>query len=149
MTHKVISFHHSHFEKMDLRELDRIDLYHENTVLERYQFLSELPNNFTFIHQDKVICCGGIIELWAGVGEGWMVGSEHIDKFPIAFFKVMNNKLMDVVLDRGLRRVQVTCNAKFHRSMAWLEKIGFKQEGLLKEYGVNGDDHYYYARLLK
>jgi hypothetical protein len=90
------------------------------------------------------VACGGILPLWKGVGEAWIVSSPLVEKYPITFAKVVWKKLKLLIEIMDLERVQtmVDCNHKV--SQEWVKRMGFKKEGKMSKY-IGGRDFYRYA----
>lgn len=91
-----------------------------------------------------IIACGGILPLWKGVGEVWVVSSPLVEKHPIFFAKTAWRKLFEMIKDLDLERVQSLVDAEHKVSMVWVERMGFKQEGVMRKY-MNGRDFIRYA----
>ena len=92
----------------------------------------------------EIIGCGGILPLWKGVGEAWVISSPQVEKHPIAFARTIWRKLFELIDSMGLERVQSLVDAEHKVSMVWVERMGFKQEGLMRKY-MDGRDFIRYA----
>lgn len=101
---------------------------------------------FTGLVNDDVMACGGILPLWKGVGEAWVVTSPLVVSYPTFFAKTIYRKLLAIVEILRLERVQTTVDAEHTVSLGWVEWMGFKQEGLMERY-IGGRDFYRYARV--
>ena len=92
-------------------------------------------------------CYFGIIPMWDGVAECWMVPSDLIAKYPVAFYKGSKQVFDEFVDFYKLERLQITCAVVNQMSKKWLERLGFKKEGTLVKY-ANGQDFYAMARII-
>jgi len=92
----------------------------------------------------EIIACGGIMPLWKGVGEAWVVTSPLVLKCSFSFVKVILRKLPIFSNILELERVQTTVDVEHTTSIKWVERMGFVREGLMHKY-INGRDYYRYA----
>ena len=98
----------------------------------------------TGFRDEEIVACGGIMPLWKGVGEAWVVTSPLVKMCSFSFVKVVWRRLLTFTKIMELERVQTTVDAEHEVSRKWVERMGFKQEGLLKKY-INGRDFFRYA----
>jgi hypothetical protein len=90
------------------------------------------------------IACGGILPLWKGVGEGWVVTSSLVEKYPITFAKTIWRETIRLIKSMDLERIQTVVDAEHTVSQRWVERMGFESEGLMKKY-LGGRDFIRYA----
>jgi hypothetical protein len=90
------------------------------------------------------IACGGILPLWAGVGEGWVVTSPLVEKYPVIFAKTVWRATVELIESMDLDRIQTVVDVEHTVSHKWVERMGFKNEGLMRKY-LGGRDFYRYA----
>jgi hypothetical protein len=90
------------------------------------------------------VACGGILPLWKGVGEGWVVTSALVEKYPIVFAKTVWRATVKLIKSMDLDRIQTVVDAEHTVSQIWVERMGFKNEGLMRKY-LGGRDFYRYA----
>jgi hypothetical protein len=96
------------------------------------------------ITNGQPVACGGILPLWNGVGEGWVVTSPMVEKYPILFTKTIWRATYRLIESMDLDRVQTVIDAEHTVSQKWAERMGFKNEGLMRKY-LGGRDFYRYA----
>jgi hypothetical protein len=99
---------------------------------------------FTGECNGDIIACGGIIPLWKGVGEAWVVTSELVEKFRFTFAKVVWRNLRVQIDAMELDRVQTVIHKDHKVSIKWAERMGFVSEGLMRKY-ISGCDFYRFA----
>lgn len=99
---------------------------------------------FTGVAPEGIIACGGILPLWKGVGEAWVVTSELVNLYPLTFAKVIWRKLKELIESNSFERVQTTVDKDYTISQAWVDRMGFKNEGLMRKF-LGGRDFYRYA----
>jgi hypothetical protein len=79
----------------------------------------------------------GAVPTMPGVCEVFIVASEDQQRFPLVFVRGVREELY--TLRSKYRRIQaISKNDKFHSR--WLSWLGFEREGLMKKYGLNGED---------
>jgi hypothetical protein len=99
---------------------------------------------FTGVANGEIIACGGILPLWKGVGEAWVVSSELVSLYPMTFAKVIWRKLKSIIEELELERVQTTVDVEHKVSQKWLERMNFENEGLMRKF-LGGRDYYRFA----
>ena len=99
---------------------------------------------YTIEATEGLVASGGVIPLWKGVGEAWVVTSSLVDIYPILFAKTVWRKLYEIVNSNGIERVQTTIHKDHIVSQRWAERMGFENEGLMRKF-LGGEDYYRYA----
>lgn len=99
---------------------------------------------YTIEAPEGLVASGGILPLWKGVGEAWVVTSELVEKYPLVFAKTAWRKLYEMMANMRLERAQTTIHKDHAVSQRWAERMGFENEGLMKKY-LGGQDYYRYA----
>jgi hypothetical protein len=90
------------------------------------------------------IACGGVLPLWKGVGEGWVVSSPLVEKHSFLFARTAWRKIMELVETMDLVRLQTLVDAEYRVSRRWVERMGFVNEGVMRKY-LGGRDYIRYA----
>ena len=99
---------------------------------------------YTIEAPEGLVASGGVIPLWKGVGEAWVVTSELVETYPVLFAKTVWRKLLEIISANGIERIQTTIHKDHIVSQRWVERMGFENEGLMKKY-LGGEDYYRYA----
>jgi RimJ/RimL family protein N-acetyltransferase len=139
------------FIEDDLIELMRSDLTEftlqksDDRAKKLAQFYIERGPCFTGQEDGKVLGSGGMVLMWPGVGEGWMVLSKEVETMKRYAYETIIEHLIKVASDLNLRRIQAHCDSNVPNAVKFLEQIGFQREGLMRGYGEDGSDHYLYA----
>ena len=102
---------------------------------------------YTFVIKNQPICYFGIVPMWEGVAECWMVPGELIAKYPVAFYKASKLVFEEFIDYYKLERLQMTCAVINEMSFNWLKRMGFKEEGVFKKY-AKGQDFYIMAKVI-
>lgn len=69
---------------------------------------------------------------------------EHV-AFRLTYFGLKYLKPM--MLEQGIRRAQCQSLMSHHTAHRWLERLGFRREAVLREYGRGARDYYQYVAL--
>lgn len=89
----------------------------------------------------------GILPMWPEVAELWCLFPEDITslsrKNPRQFIHIIKNYINLV----PQKRIQTIVKADFKIAIKFIERFGFKNEGLMKKYGPDGQDYYRYAHI--
>jgi hypothetical protein len=105
--------------------------------------------SFTAIDNNKdIICSGGIIPLWEGVYEGWVMASQLSFKHPITSAKVIKQGLHFLVDKFDVVRLQTAVKKDFATGKKFAEWLGMTLEGEMPKY-QNEQDYLRYARIYK
>jgi hypothetical protein len=102
--------------------------------------------SFTAVDYGKPLAIAGIIPLWKGVAESYMIPSALFPNHKIQCIKYI--KLNQEFLRRELKlhRLQTTVPSDFSAAIRWLEWLGYERESTLRQWGPDQKDHYRYVR---
>lgn len=92
-----------------------------------------------------ILGMGGIIPVWRGVAIGWLLTACEIERFKLFFHKTIVKMLDRAIRELSLHRIDVSVLAEHKTSIKWLERLGFKNEGLMRKFDSMGNDYYRYA----
>lgn len=92
-----------------------------------------------------VLGMGGVIPIWRGVAIAWLLTAREIEQYKVFFHKTIVEMLNDAINELSLHRVDVTVLVEHKVSVGWLERLGFKCEGLMRKFDSQGNDYYRYA----
>ena len=105
-------------------------------------------NTYTAVLNGEVVGIGGVVVLWKGVGEAWVILSRNCQNKPIEMFLCIKRVYKALIQSCELNRIQVVVRVDFPQSIKMIEKLGFEREGLMRRYCPDGCDAYMYARIL-
>lgn len=103
---------------------------------------------FTLVDDDGVpLGAGGLMPLWRGVARGWIYASDRLRARPVQLHRAVARglALADAAFD--LHRIEISVHADFAASRRWVERLGFRFEGVMPGYGPNKDSYVRYARI--
>jgi len=101
---------------------------------------------YTGIKDGEIIAFAGCIVHWKGVADAYLIGSNKIEENKISVARAVLNGLKLIEDNFKLHRLQVTVREDYKVSRNWVEWMGFKQEGVLKNFSPEGDNYVMYAR---
>lgn len=132
----IVNFKIDHIHKMNASHLIGMDL-------SAYRHTAGPAN--TLILDDIPVACGGIHELWKGVGEAWLIlGDEALEHSVIVLRHVV---ILFKRMVRDFHRIQANVLSGFNEGVQLVSALGFKLEGPLKQYGPNKEDYQRYVIL--
>ncbi len=140
---------------MIIRDLQDGDLEYvrENPLegaVKNYPKMIPTPPAYTIIFNDKIVGVGGAIILWEGVGEFWLMLTKDCQReglFGIVALDSVKKKVEEIIEEYKIRRAQCTVRVDFPQARKMVEFLGFKQEGLQRNYTPDSCDVWMYARI--
>jgi RimJ/RimL family protein N-acetyltransferase len=105
--------------------------------------LKDSGPSFTAIDKDEVVACAGIVSQWNNRAIAWALISGMAGRNFVAIHRAVNNflNLSDV------NRIEAYVDANFDAGHRWITMLGFKSEGLMRQFMPDGNDAVLYARL--
>ena len=120
-----------------------------------------IPHFFQYVQQMRVqglswsvdiegtiVASAGLVPLWAGVAEAWMIAGDDVEKHRIKLARKMCVTFDEVMRQQGFYRAQSNIHCGFARAIRLAEWLGFENEGLMRRFGIEGADYFRYARVL-
>ena len=144
--HRCVDFHYGHIALMDVKDKARELGAAMPDYLRYMERTTAGTPAFTIIDQGKVALSFGVFPIWPGLGEGWMVPSNHIDGRAIALIKGARIVFNKIGTAMQLRRLQFMVRSSHLQATRFAEALYFDKEATLKAYGPEGDDYYVYVR---
>lgn len=95
-----------------------------------------------------VVASAGLVPLWAGVAEAWMISGDEVDRHAIKIARTLRTMLEDTMWQRSIHRAQANIHSRFERALRLAEWLGFENEGLMRRFGVEGDDYFRFAKVI-
>jgi len=89
---------------------------------------------------------GGVVRLWKGVGEAWVIIANGL-KTPILAHKTVKKMLDTIEEAEEFHRIQAVVIESHPKAHKWIKSLGFKEEGKMISYGANGENFIRYARV--
>lgn len=103
--------------------------------------------SFTLLADDNPILSGGIIPLWNGVAEGWVMASKEVHNHKIKSASIVKKRLDLLCNNNDVWRLQTAVKEKFITGVRFAEWLGLKNEGLMTMYGPDQTNYYRMAKI--
>ena len=108
---------------------------------------SQPGNAYTmFVHGKPAFACG-IVLLWDGVAECWVMASQNIYEMKFLAARTILDLQDKLCKQNKIRRLQTSVKADFKLGIRFATWLGFKIEGLKKKYGPDGSDYYQLGKI--
>lgn len=101
---------------------------------------------YTGFVDGKVAGFAGVILMWPGVGEGWILGSDLFAENKLWFVRNVKSYMTKIINTHQMHRLQTTVMHGHTNLIRLVEFLGMEFEGRLKSYGPHGEDYLMYAR---
>jgi hypothetical protein len=127
------------------QHIDLIDL-REGQIIESSLFDGiDLGTAFTLMVDNKIICCAGVVNHRARVGECWLIASKDFRKYRYIICKTVKNFLK--MLAPFYQRLQMSVREDFIEAQKFAEFVGFEKEGLMRNFDANNDNYFLYGKV--
>lgn len=107
--------------------------------------------SMTGMDGDKVVFCMGLIIIKEGVAESWIQVPDPFFRTSlphVRFILSSARKYQDYFIrDLNLRRIAAWIRCDEPRHAAFLEKMGYQREGVMRRFERDGSDCYLYAKV--
>ena len=125
-------------------KLMEIDASFEDNRICNY---STKGNAYTMFMNGKPVFAIGIVILWDGVAEGWVIASQNIFEMKFLAAKTMKELTDDMCKKNKIKRLQTSVKADFKLGLRFATWLGLEIEGLKKSYGPDGSDFYQLGKI--
>lgn len=142
----IVPFQWYHPHLMDLRPFERALMRNIPNYDYRLRMFEAEGDAISAMVNGKIVCCFGAVELWPGVAECWLLTSKQIVKYPVTLTRSARRYFERLMAEQKLHRLQITVDTANDLAIRWANALQFRQEGLLRQYGVDRSDHAIYAR---
>ena len=88
----------------------------------------------------EIIACGGVVR---SIGFVWAAFSQAAGRHFLALHRLAHR----FIEQANISQLEAVTEADFPQGHRWLGLLGFRCKGYLPNDGLNGEDHYQYARL--
>ena len=109
--------------------------------------LEEQNMSFTGMVNKQPIFAAGMKKIWNGVAEGWVLATKEVWNHPLLVARAIKKDFAKVAKQHNIKRVQTAVRSEFEIGIKFATWLGLENEGLMKQYGFDGADHYRFARI--
>jgi len=140
---EIVQFKAEHAQKVMASDSIKNDGYDWD---EQAVILEESGEAMTLVSSDKdPVLCMGVVPLWEGCGEAWMLAADKISERPIATARAIKEVFLEYNQHKEFRRVQSNVKADWPLAIKFVKFIGMKEEGLMQKFGPEGADYIRFA----
>jgi len=143
---RLVPFQWFHPHLMDLRPFERALMSDIPNFDYRLQMFEAEGGAVSAMVGNKIACCFGAIKYWPGVAECWMLTGKQVADYPVTLTRSAKRYFDDLMHIQKLHRLQITVDTANDLAIRWANALQFRQEGLMRQYGVDRSDHAIYAR---
>jgi len=101
---------------------------------------------WTVVAGGEAIACGGVVRFWPGVGECWCWAGAGVDRWPVAFARLVRGVVQGLCREHGFHRLQIHVRADDERANRFASHLGFTLEGRCPGFGADRSTHNLYGR---
>jgi len=101
---------------------------------------------YTLANGLKPVGVVGAMYIYPRVMKAYALLSEDIKECPISFHKEVKRLIALYFEECNLTRMEIDVRCDFPQAKRWAGGLGFTLEGIRKNYGFDGSDHFLYAR---
>ena len=80
---------------------------------------------YSFFVNERVVCCGGFVEVWPGRLQGWSIIADDIGPFGML---ALTKAWRRILATMKSVRIELTVQAEFEAGKRWAKMLGFIQE---------------------
>lgn len=102
---------------------------------------------YTGFVDGSVIGCSGVITGGTHIGLVWAAVAQDVGRHMLWLHRAVRRYLDAVVMTHRVKRLEATVEEGFEAGCRWIELLGFRFEGRMPWYGLNGETHLRYARI--
>ena len=102
--------------------------------------------SYTLLVDNNIILAGGIIPIWNGVAEGWVMSSKRVFNHKIRAASAVKKRLDYLCINNNIRRLQTAVKEEFLTGVRFAEWLGLQKEGLMKYYGLDQTNYWRMAK---
>lgn len=135
-------FNRVHYDAMNISQSDLVSQEKYMDVGAKLEAQSKVGFSATVFLDLKAVMSFGIVPIWNGVAEAWMVADNKIKNKPYILTKYSKRFIDIVPISLALHRLQITVRIQDKRAVSWARFLGFTEEGILRRYGPDKANYY-------
>ncbi len=139
---QIIPFDPNHLNDMDINWLSPMI---STMFITQANLMAYVGPCFSGLHEGRIVGCAGLIQLWPGVAQAWVVLDKKYPK--LAVYRAIKRALETLIKVCNYHRVQANTPIEFEAGHVMLKGLGFRPEAPMKEYGPDKSDVMQYVRL--
>jgi len=131
-----------HVELMRAQGVQGTQLHEVSHVPDAYASLGHV-RALTAREGERILMCGGVVPFLPNVGLLWALLAEDSGRHMLWLHRA-TQRFLEM---QTTRRLEASVEKGFSQGCRWLKLMGFQREGVMRAYGLNGEDHIRYARV--
>ena len=108
---------------------------------------SQPGNAYTMFVNGKPVFACGIVVLWDGVAECWVMASQNVYEMKFLAARTILELQDKLCKKNKIRRLQTSVKADFKKGLRLAHWCGLEIEGLKKKYGPDGSNYYQLGKI--
>jgi hypothetical protein len=104
---------------------------------------------YTIMVDGLVLMCFGAVEIFPGVAEAWLLPDNRITAYKVLMGRNSRMFFDQLGTAMKLRRCQMSVDVSFTSAIRYSEWCKFEIEGVMRKFGINGNDHVMMARVYR
>lgn len=129
---KLIKFDADHAVELVSQQLND-DRNRPSFGLKAYEHLTNSDTCKSGVVNGHLIFSAGIVELWPGVGEAWLLASAQIEKHKVAVARSVKTHFAQIADAYDLHRVQAHMKSDWPELSRWAAFLGMQHEGTIRQ----------------
>ena len=144
---KVVPFSPFHASMMSLNEHEEATRRCVPDWLRRLEVQSTLGPCFTGLFYGKPMLSFGILPVWGGLAEAWMIPDRDIGRVAVPLCRLARAFFNHCETTMALRRIQILVRSPNVRAIDWAKFLYFEPEATLTAFGPDGENYLMMRRL--
>ncbi len=150
--YSLIPFRAEHAEQLEMQTMQATEqVYFGDWDFEQW---SQMEGELTFTglrNSDReVLGCAGLIPQWKGRSIAWAWLSNKITHQDMVWIHRQVTDFLDKAqISPDYKRIEASVHEPFKAAHRWVTMLGFKSEGLMKNFDPAGEDCRMYSRIAK
>lgn len=138
---QILEFSPGHLDVFE-SDKDEPTLYEDLAVMAK----NPMFTLYTIFKGKKILGIAGVGEYRKGIGEVWICPDKNFCNHTYSFIKASRHLIDWCFRERKFTRLQAAIQSGDNVAQHWINKLGFKLEGLMHKWS-NDNDYFLYARV--
>jgi hypothetical protein len=142
---EIVDYSAAHAAQMKVRDLT--PEFRALIETDEYRSLLETVGpGYTLLIDDRPIAALVFVRLrWPGTAEACLLADESMERYGRVLHRICKRCIEAVIANHGFHRVECRIDKSFRRNRRWVESLGFRNEGIIHQFGPNKEDYIQYG----
>lgn len=142
-----IPYQAEHLSQVKLQEQQKV--WSKEFLKPGYAEALALPNMaWSAVNDNDIVGCAGFIPHWDGRVAVWSIFGQVPKRAWLSIVRKIEYEFQNTLADHGPHRIEATTPVGFNAGCRLAKILNFEVEGLMKQYGPDGRDHFMLARIV-